>query len=208
MKIDEFVKTRQILEAASTEAVSIDNTPVYIYCSILSHATDTCSIEFNGTIYSINCSDIIDISDSTNPVVTRSGRGLPVCIQVDSKATLTTKKEIIASELNRELPFVLKRPSHSSGISFPQSIDAVEQKWMEQNGINLQMQSSNSATSSTSSSASSSTSTHWTNSTSPSTWDPRLDNYTSDDSNPDGNPPDDSNMDDTVSDDQTWDGNA
>ncbi|MDW1890408.1 hypothetical protein R7O12_14415 [Vibrio sp. Vb1574] len=180
MKIDEFINDQKIEEITDAEITEPGESCVSFNCAVVGHTKDILRIEYQGTVYDMKKQDVIDVASASEGVVTASALGSPSKVTLRPDATLQSVSRIQASDLIAKRPFVLERPSQSLGISFARPLDEAEEMWLRNRGL-LATETANT----------SSSSTLWSDSTSPSTSQPRLDNWVSDDSQSDGQHPDD-----------------
>lgn len=180
MKLDDFLTSASILTTEELTGSAESTNAVNLECAILGASQFRLRIEYQGTVYEVDKSDVQDVTQSSAGVVTASGQGTPARVSLKADADLISINRIRAESLVGQRPFVLARPTHANDVSFALATDDRDTQWLRARGL-MREPLANTRT----------MSTLWCESRSPSTSQPRLDNWVGDDSQSDGQHPDD-----------------
>ena len=171
MNLEAFLSEQKIPELPDSSAGDPGSRVVAFDCAVIGKSHETIRIAYQGSIYDVARVDVVDLTNPSTGVVTTSGVGAPAQITVLDTTELQSIKRVRASSIVDKRPFVLARHSDISGILFSRSLSDHDKAWLHERGLLV-----------------GSHLMRYTDSTSPSTSQPHLDNWTSDDSQNDGGP--------------------
>ena len=143
MDLNKFLKEHRIPESDQGDVASDDSDEcMKLQCALRYHTKHSLFFELHGTVYEVSKEDVVSVDAATAPVVTRSGAGEPVLLWLKPTAELTSSRRIAASDLERDIPFVLRRPSDADNISHQGPCDMQEAEWLGDRGITMDLGSS------------------------------------------------------------------
>jgi hypothetical protein len=134
MQLDDFLQTIKIENQNQDEASKAEATKV-IHAMLFDYDENEVRVDFLGSSYRIQRSDIVDITLSDRAVVTPRQRGYGVLMTLKGSAVIRTINEYRASDFDQVRPFILNQPTSIPLTPLESIYTPKEMVWFQSRGL-------------------------------------------------------------------------
>jgi hypothetical protein len=134
MRLDDFLQTITIENRNNDDSSKAEATKV-IHAMLFEHDETELCVDFLGSSYRIQRSDVVDITLSNRAVVTARQRGYAVLLTLKGSAVIRTINEYRASDFDQVRPFILNQPTNVPMTPIESVFTSKELAWFQSRGL-------------------------------------------------------------------------